>query len=179
MSGDDGGVATGGPPPSGPPAGPLVEGDLRIRQVRPEFWSDETLAVLPDGARLFYIGLWGMADDAGWMEWRPPRIGALLYPYRPSRKREADIIAWAGLLVADGRLRMHDCGCASIPTLPRHQRISGKQSFQYRDSHLSKHQSLSGKHQSLSDSPVTLGNVTERNGISEFEERMTALGVKG
>ncbi len=152
---------------------------MRIRQVRPEFWTDETLAALPDGARLFYIGLWNVADDAGWFEWRPARLGALLYPYRTAKRREADIAAWSELLVGDGRIRMEECGCAWIPTLPRHQRMTGKQSFISRDAHLSKHSSLSGKRSPLSDSPVTERNVTERN-VKErngsFSERITAHG---
>src|SRR4029077_1840142 len=76
---------------------------MRIRQVRPEFWSDETMASLPDPVRLFYIGLWGIADDAGWLEWQPMRIGALLYPYRQPRHREESLRKWAVSLESAGR----------------------------------------------------------------------------
>ncbi len=138
---------------------------MRIRQVRPEFWTDETLAALPDPVRLFYIGLWNVADDAGWMEWRVPRIGAVLYPYRNAASRERSIASWSKALEAAGRLIIHDCGCAEIPTLSRHQRVTGRQSFTALEGH-NKHSLLTRKRSLLSDSPVTLGNVTERNVMS-------------
>jgi hypothetical protein len=40
---------------------------VRIRQVKPAFWADSRLAELPERTRLFYIGLWMIADDAGWL----------------------------------------------------------------------------------------------------------------
>lgn len=150
--------------------------------MRPEFWTDETLAELPDAVRLCYIGLWGIADDAGWLEWRPTRIGALLYPYRSAKRREADLTAWGASLAKAGRLRLLECGCAVIPTLPRHQRISGKQSFTARDSH-QRHTgstpllSVSGSEQPVAgDSPVTERNVTVGNGtVGAFDvERYNA-----
>lgn len=140
--------------------------------MRPEFFSDETLAGLPDAARLFYIGLWLVADDGGWMEWRPSRIGALLYPYESAKRREANIAAWSERLVDKGRLLIYDCGCAAIPTLPRHQRISGKQSFAVREMHRGKHEPLTDKPRLLTDSPVTVGNGTVGNGMSEFQNRV-------
>jgi hypothetical protein len=135
---------------------------VRIRQVRPEFWTDETMAAMSPAVRLFYIGLWNVADDAGWMDWKPSRIGAVLFPYESAKRRERDIQAWADKLVERGRLRRHDCGCADIPTLSRHQRVTGKQSFAAKELH-DKHHLRSGKQSSLSGSPVTLGNGTERN----------------
>lgn len=115
---------------------------MRIRQVRPEFWQDEVMASLPDPARLFYIGLWNVADDGGWMDWNPARIGALLYPFRPRGTRERQIAAWTRLLTDGGRLVLYPCGCAQIPTLSRHQRINGVQSHAAGDKH--KEHGLSG-----------------------------------
>jgi hypothetical protein len=135
---------------------------MRIRQVRPEFWTDEVIAALPIPARFFYIGLWNVADDAGWMEWRVSRIGAVLFPYEPTRRRERDIGTWSAMLVEAGRLIVHPCGCAVIPTLPKHQRVTGKQSFSALEAH-GKHQVLTDKQSPLSDSPVTERNVKERN----------------
>ena len=135
---------------------------MRIRQVRPEFWTDETMAALPPAVRLFYIGLWNVADDAGFMEWRPSRIGAVLFPYESSKRRERDIAGWADRLVDAGRLRRYDCGCAEIPTLSKHQRVTGKLSYTAREAHV-KHLLLTDKHPSLSGSPVTERNVTVGN----------------
>ena len=143
--------------------------------MRPEFWSDETMAALAPAVRLFYIGLWNIADDAGWMEWRVPRIGAVLFPYEHVKRRSRDIEAWSLALVTAGRLVIHECGCAQVPTLSRHQRVTGKQSFTALEAH-GKHSPLTGKRSSLSDSPVTLGNVTERTSLSM--EQLTELRAR-
>lgn len=108
---------------------------MRIRAVRPDFWQDDTLGHLSDAVRLFYIGLWCVADDAGWLEWKPSQLGAALYPYRASHKRVRDIDAWGEQLVQAGRIVRHPCGCAFIPTLTKHQRAGGNPSYQYREKH--------------------------------------------
>src|SRR5688572_8830651 len=59
-----------------------ADGVVRIRAIRPDFWQDDTLGHLSDSVRLFYVGLWCVADDAGWLEWKPAQLGAALYPYR-------------------------------------------------------------------------------------------------
>lgn len=108
---------------------------MRIRQVKPSFWTDATIAQVSYQARLFYIGLWCVADDAGYIEWRPVELGALLFPYEAPRARERHISAWTDELTASGRLSLNECGCAVIPTMPLHQRIAGKQAFTVRDKH--------------------------------------------
>ena len=156
---------------------------MRIRQIRPEFWTDETIAALPDAVRLFYIGLWGVADDAGWIEWQPHRIGALLYPYRTIHRRETEIKKWAEMLVDCGRLRLLDCGCGHIATLPRHQRIGGNKTMLNADRHFSKHQSIAVRTSpDKSGSNVTLGNVTvgTRASLDDigFDAKLRAAGGK-
>jgi hypothetical protein len=126
------------------------------------------MAALSPAVRLFYIGLWNIADDAGWIEWRVPRIGAVLFPYESVKRRSRDIEAWSLALVESGRLVIWPCGCAQVPTLSRHQRVTGKQSYTVMDSH-KKHQALMAKQSSLTDSPVTLGNGTERNVMTREE----------
>lgn len=36
---------------------------MRIRQVKPDFFTDAVVSAWPPAARLFYIGLWTVADD--------------------------------------------------------------------------------------------------------------------
>ena len=170
---------------------------MRIRQVRPEFWTDPTIGRLPIAARHFYIGLWNVADDGGWLSWAPSELGALLFPYETPTRRERDIEKWGKALMDAGRLILHPCGCAEVPTLPKHQRISGKLSYTQRDKHqrhtqdhLDKQSPLSDKQSPLSDSPVTLGNVTLGNGtlareglphlspeVQEAGEAITGRGI--
>lgn len=98
---------------------------MRIRSIKPEFYRDRRLAVLPDPVRMFYVSLWSEADDDGWLRWAPDEIGADLYPYRGVRLRERQVTKWGAVLAEAGRLVIYDCGHAQIPTLPRHQHLSG------------------------------------------------------
>lgn len=136
---------------------------MRIRQVRPEFWTDPVTARLTPPAMLTYIGLWGVADDAGWLTWNVEQIGALLYPYKSGHVRTRMVSTASDQLVEAGRMVLHPCGCAHIPTLETHQRIGGNKSFTGRDKHR--------VHTSMDKSArnVTLGNVTERNVIQTRE----------
>lgn len=98
---------------------------MRIRQVKPAFWGDARLAALPAATRLFYVGLWCIADDAGWLELDIPSIGHELYGYETRPRRERTVRTMLGQLTEIGRLVEHPCGHGEIPTLPEHQRLSG------------------------------------------------------
>lgn len=161
---------------------------MRIRQVKPEFWSDPDLAALPPQVRLIYIGLWCVADDAGYIEWHPERIAHDLLGYESAKIRVRHLTDWTAQLVKSGHVEMFDCGCALIPTLSKHQRITGKQNFRHREAH-GKHLALIGKH---SIAPERNGNGRERNvygtvdareaqetgeGMSEFVRKVAAAKV--
>jgi hypothetical protein len=103
----------------------VASGDVRIRQVKPAFWTDVRIASLPAPVRLFYIGLWMQADDAGWFRWDVPQIGAELYSFEGRSKRERNVAAFGDALEDAQRLARLDCGHAFIPTLAGHQRLSG------------------------------------------------------
>lgn len=123
---------------------------MRIRQVRPEFFTDPLTSKLPVDVRLTYIGLWCVADDAGWLTWDASHVAAVLYPYESVLVRERRVNRAGEALIAAGRIVLHDCGCAHIPTLEGHQKIGGNKSFVARDRHQSRH--------SRTSPPGKLGN---------------------
>lgn len=53
----------------------------RIRSLKPEFFKDEDLALLPYEARILYAGLWCFADREGRLEDRPKYLKAEIFPY--------------------------------------------------------------------------------------------------
>ncbi|MEU8525296.1 HNH endonuclease [Streptomyces sp. NPDC048629] len=53
----------------------------RIRTVKPEFWEDELLGVIPRDARLLFIATFNMADDEGLLRWTPAYIKAQAFMY--------------------------------------------------------------------------------------------------
>lgn len=103
--------------------------------MRPEFFTDPVTAHLPVAARLTYIGLWCVADDAGYLVWDVPQVAALLSPYESVRVRERRTAVAGDALQAAGRLVIYPCGCALIPRLVDHQKIGGNKSFTVRDKH--------------------------------------------
>ena len=139
---------------------------MRIRQIRPEFFTDPVTAHLSAATQVAYIALWCVADDAGWLDWDVPQIGALVYPYKSVHARESAIVRAGAALVAVGRLRVLDCGCARIPTLETHQKIGGNKSFTARD----KHQ----KHEVQTRMDLYARNVTLGNGSNGMDEASSA-----
>ena len=53
----------------------------RIRYLKPDFFKDENIKDLSFEARLFYQGLWCMADKEGRLEDRPERLKVEIMPY--------------------------------------------------------------------------------------------------
>jgi hypothetical protein len=98
---------------------------MRIRQVKPAFWSDAKVAELSERTRLFYIGLWMIADDAGWLRWDASEVARDLYGYESRPRRERRATAMFDELVAAERVVVHPCGHAVVPTMPGHQRLAG------------------------------------------------------
>lgn len=60
----------------------------RIRTLKPEIWKDEAVAAVSHEARLLFIGLITMVDDAGRMRLAVPAIVGHVYPFEtiPAQK---------------------------------------------------------------------------------------------
>lgn len=52
----------------------------RIRTIKPEFWTSETVAELSLETRLTFIGIWNHCDDRGVWKLNPRLISSALYP---------------------------------------------------------------------------------------------------
>lgn len=61
----------------------------RIRTIKPEFWGDEKLAPLPAIARLVFLGLISMADDAGRVVDSIRAIDGFVFPETEDTARDA------------------------------------------------------------------------------------------
>jgi len=53
----------------------------RIRTVKPEFWLNEELALLPPETRLLAIGLLNQSDDEGYFRAHPTLLKAAIFPF--------------------------------------------------------------------------------------------------
>lgn len=61
----------------------------RIRTLKPEFWTDEKVALLPALTRLVFLGLISQADDAGRLVDNVKLLDGLLFPYTDDTCAEA------------------------------------------------------------------------------------------
>jgi hypothetical protein len=180
----------------------------RIRQIKPSWFLDKELRRGTSAdAREFYIGLWILADDAGYLVWDVTRIGAELYPFDAIRAREKHVEKWASQLETLNDKAPHliiwDCGHGRVPKMPEHQRIAGTQSFTVAKKHREECRDVRSRlslHVAEPDSATSshgigrVGNGRERNGTvgtgagaqdaprpSEWQERVpraVALPVK-
>ncbi|MEN3012865.1 MAG: hypothetical protein ABDH34_08340 [Dictyoglomus thermophilum] len=53
---------------------------LHNRQIKSDFWTDSDILKLKRDIRLFYIGLWQIAEDSGCLEDDPFTIKIILFP---------------------------------------------------------------------------------------------------
>ncbi len=140
---------------------------MRIRQVKPAYWADPLLhKKLTADERECYIGLWGFADDAGWLRLDLAEIAGELYRYRPTDSREADLQTWVDHLEALGRIEVFACGHAFIPTLTKHQRMAAetRKVFAIRNEHGQNcNQRIAAEHSEEQPTSPLERNVKERN----------------
>jgi hypothetical protein len=52
----------------------------RIRTIKPEFWTDDTVTECSLSTRLLFIGIWNFADDAGNLDRSAKQIKARVFP---------------------------------------------------------------------------------------------------
>lgn len=144
---------------------------VRIRPVKPDFWEDEEIASWPEGTRLFYIGLWNIADDAGYFIARPVHIAADLYRYESRARRERVVRDRLAFLVARNKvIRFDDCDCAWMPSMKGHVRVGGTPAF-----------TVKNRHQSHGVRPPTPegGEVRPGAAVREGKERSSEGGYGG
>ena len=79
---------------------------MRIRSIKPEFWTSEDIAALDWATRLLFIGIWSYVDDNGVGRDNPKLILADLFPLEDNPR---DILA----TVSRGLQRLRDVGLIS------------------------------------------------------------------
>ncbi len=97
----------------------------RIRTIKPEFFLHEELADLTPLHRLFFVGLWTLADKDGLLEDRPKRIKAALLPWDDCDVSQLITdLEGAGCVV---RYEAGDQACLFLPGFKKHQRPHPKE----------------------------------------------------
>lgn len=142
--------------------------------MKPAYFKDARMASLSPAVRLTYIGLWMLADDAGYYRWDPAEAGLELYGYESRSKRERDVTAHLAALVEAGRVDDLGCDHIVIPTLVDHQRFGGptKRVTTYQTEHVRECPHIPAGPR---DSPLVPGTV--RNGTERYGDGTERYGT--
>ena len=102
---------------------------MRIRSIKPEFWTDKRVASWDHFTRLMFIGLWSAADDHGRGSAEAARLASELFPYDLSRDPSdtlARVAASLERLAADDRITLYEVReevFFQVVNWERHQRV--------------------------------------------------------
>jgi uncharacterized phage protein (TIGR02220 family) len=98
---------------------------MRIRSIKPEFWTSESVGRLSRDARLLFIGLWSFADDSGRGRGAFPAISGTLFPYDSDASKS--LPRWFAELEAEGMVRRYKATDGNtyydLPNWLKHQKI--------------------------------------------------------
>lgn len=146
--------------------------EMRGRYIQREFWSDTDLHTKTTAdVREFYVGLWMLADDKGWMPRDIIGIGAALYRFEGPDERESHVRANLDRLQALGKVRSLRCKCLFLPTVARYPR-AGKPN----DLHFKAHQTHSNTASKGSSDIRTDLNASPDPSFSDPTQRAGARG---
>ena len=107
---------------------------LRGRYLMREYWSDSDLFLrLTAEERELYVGLWMLADDAGYLPRDVPAIAGHLFRYVDRAPREKRVREGLDRLRELGKLESFRC-CLLLPAVARYPR-AGKKSLEHAEEH--------------------------------------------
>ena len=125
---------------------------MRGRYLMREYWTDSDLFTKLDAeTREFYVGLWMLADDDGWLPRDVPGIGAAIYQYLDRGPRERQVAEKLTRLGRLGKVRSFWC-CLFLPSVSHYPRAGKKTT-----AHHSEHQTHSkgfGTNNGHSSNPI-------------------------
>lgn len=108
----------------------------RIRNIKPDFWTDEKLVELEPVERLLFIGLWNFSDDEGFLPYSPKRIKMQIFP-----GDSLEISVALQSLISIGALTLYDYGDGQVlhvTNWAKHQKVSNPTKSKYSDMDLVK-----------------------------------------
>lgn len=98
----------------------------RIRQLKPEFWTDDKIASLSRDARLLFLGLWTEADDDGRLVDSTKLLAGSLFPFDDDVTPKK-LGGWLDEIIAIGLAVRYTRGAASylyVANFKKHQKIA-------------------------------------------------------
>jgi hypothetical protein len=156
---------------------------MRIRTIKPEFWTSEQVTSCSVTARLLFIGMWNFADDGGRLPASVKRLKMEVFPGDPFG--ESDMTGWVLELMEAGLIRGYVAGgnpFLEITGWAKHQRID-KPTFRYPAPNTPGALDEQSTPETNGDETETNGDETERNGAerngAESNGRETKVSTSG
>lgn len=97
----------------------------RIRSIKPDFWCSEDLSQVSRDCRLFYIGLWNLADEHSRLRGDSRYLKGQIFPFDDDVSQD-DVSKWIDELTVLGNVQKYRVGSSSylyLPKLGLHQRL--------------------------------------------------------
>lgn len=97
----------------------------RMRSIKPEYWADQKLTLLPRDVRLLYVALWNFADEEGRMQGDTRLVKSWCFPLDDD-VTAAVIDKWLGLLADAGKLVRYEVDGSDflyLSKLSAHQKL--------------------------------------------------------
>lgn len=101
----------------------------RIRNIKPDFWTDEKLVELEPWERLLFIGIWNFVDDEGYMPYSPKRITMQIFP-----GDSLEVSRGLQNLISIGALTLYDSTSGQVLKVTnweKHQKVSNPTKSKY------------------------------------------------
>jgi len=135
----------------------------RIRSIKPEFWTDETLTECSLSARLLFIGMWNFADDRGNISRSTKQLKMKIFP-----ADNIDVSPYVDELITHGLLIEYSVSGKNylhIKGFTKHQVINrpSKSSIPDYEDSLNTHGTLT--EDSLREGKGREGNITTSNDV--------------
>jgi hypothetical protein len=149
---------------------------MRIRSIRPEYWSSEDIAALPWDVRLVFIGLWSYVDDNGVGRDNEKLIVADLFPLEEDPRETLGRVSGALSTLSDRglvtRYEVDGRRYLFIATWDKHQRVEKPGKTRYP-------RPTSGSVDSPEAPPTVSGESPETLPPGEGEKGRRGEGEKG
>jgi hypothetical protein len=132
----------------------------RIRNIKPDFWTDEKLVELDPVDRLLFIGLWNFSDDEGFIPYSPKRIKMQIFP-----GDSLEISVALQNLISIGALTLYDYGegqVIHVTNWAKHQKVSNPTKSKFSSMDLTPVNQKPRKHADfMADAPEPTPEITE------------------
>ena len=150
----------------------------RIRTVKPEFFTSESIVELTPLARLFFVSLWCESDREGRLIWKPKTLKLRYFP-----ADDCDISELADELISGGLIvpyAVNGTQYMEIPGFKKHQIINNRESEsalppRVKDASSTREPKKSGANSPAQADEIDASSTRESGGVDHATRRVSGF----